>query len=74
MKRTVPSRPLSPIRPERGDLPFGAVEDVGVGGGFGVLASLGDTSLGEGFVPFDGRLPLLLLLLPFVTGFDFFDS
>ena len=72
MKRTVPSRPLSPIRPGRG-VPFvgaaalGAV-DVGVGGWIGVTTSFGETSFGDGLLPFDSRP------LPFAAGFGFFGS
>lgn len=73
MKRTVPSRPLSPIRPERG-VPFagavvalGAV-DVGVGGWTGVTTSLGETSFGDGLLPFDSRP------VPFATDFGFLGS
>ena len=67
MKRTVPSRPLSPIRPGRsvpfaGTAALGAV-DVGVGGWIGVITSFGETSFGDGLLPFDSRP------LPFAAGF-----
>ena len=69
MKRTVPSRPLSPIRPGRG-VPFvgaaalGAV-DVGVGGWIGVTTSFGETSFGDGLLPFDSRPLPFPMALPF---------
>jgi hypothetical protein len=72
MKRTVPSRPLSPMRPARGVPLAGAAAlgavDVGVGGWTGVTTSFGDTSLGDGLLPFDSRP------LPLAAGFGFLGS